>query len=65
MRKKLLATLTAFLLAILGFGYLPGDDADALRKKPGCGECVDGSFDYVTYDCAGSASDCTECTVCG
>ncbi|HEX2253973.1 MAG TPA: hypothetical protein VHQ65_11955 [Thermoanaerobaculia bacterium] len=58
-RLALVALLcTAFVLGFAG-------SAPVAQAKPDCGQCHDGTFDYDTLECiAGSASDCTECTVC-
>ena len=65
MRKKMIALVAALLLGMLGSMVLPAGNAEARYKKPGCGECSEGTLDLSSASCPGAASNCTECTVCG
>lgn len=48
---------------VFGASFLSAPDADAM--KPRCGEQREGTFNYSDYSCSGTASNCTETTVCG
>ena len=50
--------LTLLALASLVLGAPSG------AKPPSCGSCRDGTLNMQQQSCPGSASDCTECTVC-
>lgn len=60
---KRVAFIAMLGAGLLGVSFVAAPDADAM--KPRCGQQRDGTFDYGTYVCGGTASNCTETTVCG